>query len=203
MRISDGLIFGAALMALAGCDGGFDLGTVTRSAPERIQLADGTVIAGAEGWCVDQKTSRARGDHAVVVLGSCAAIAGNVLAPRPDVEGLVTVSVDAEGGALPSAEQLAGFFGTEAGRAALARDGRAESVEILESQADDDMLILHAADRSAAPGTDPGIWRALFDMEGRFISVSLYGLVDQPIDRSEGLATLSAQVDTLRAANDG
>ncbi len=203
MRIFNGLVIAVAAMSLAACDGSLNLGSVTRTAPERIMLADGTVVAGAEGWCVDQSTSRARDDHAVVVLGSCAAIAGNVLAPRPDIEGLVTVSVDTEVGASPSTEQLEGFFGTDAGRAALARDGRPESVKILETQTEDDILILHAADKSAPPGTDPEVWRALFDLQGRFISVSLYGLVNRPIGRDEGLAALSAQVDTLREANDG
>ena len=202
MRISSPFL-ACAVLVLAACDGGFELGGVTRSAPERIQLSDGTVVAGATGWCVDRRTTRADAGTAVVVLGSCAAIAGNDGAPRPDVEGLVTISVDTDGGVSPSADQLEGFFDTEAGRAALARDGRAESVDIIETRRSDDLLFLHAADRSAAPGTDPKVWRALFDLEGRFISVSLYGLVDRPIDRDEGLAALSAQVKALRAVNDG
>ncbi len=147
-------------------------------------------------------TSRARGDTAVVVLGSCAAIARNALAPSPDVAGLVTVSVDGQPGSSPTAEQLEGFFATDAGRAALARDGQADSVEILGTLRRDDLLFLHASDDSAGPGTDTDIWRALFDLEGRFISVSLYGLIDEPISESEGLATLTAQIDSLRAAND-
>ena len=44
-------------------------------------------------------------------------------------------------------------------------------------------------------------WRALFDLEGRFVSVTLYGLQNQPIEPDDGLATLEAQVDQLIAAN--
>lgn len=199
MRTSKALLAGAVL-ALSACDGGFELGGVTRKAPERIRLADGMVVAGADGWCIDTSTSRARADTAVVVLGSCAAIAGNALAPRPDVPGVVTVSVDSDGVG-PGAEELEGFFNTEAGRAALARDGRAESVEILETRREADLLYLRSADQSAAPGTARETWRALFDLDGNFVSVSLFGLVGDPINRDEGLETVSRQVSELRAAN--
>lgn len=201
MQTSKAVLVGA-FFALSACDGGFELGGVTRKAPERIQLADGMVVAGADGWCVDTSTSRADGDTAVVVLGSCAAIARNALAARPDVPGVVTVSVDSAG-APPSADALETFFATDAGRAALARDGRAQSVEILETQREDGLLYLRTADQSAAPGTAPETWRALFDLDGHFVSVSLYGLIGNPIDRDDGMETLTRQVDELRAANKG
>lgn len=185
-------------LALAGCKMG---GEVTRAAPARIQLPDGMVVAAARGWCVDTRTTRASGDAAVVVLGSCAAIAGDAGAPRPEVPGVVTVSIEAEGEVTPSVEALERYLTTEAGRAALARDGRAASVRILETRREGDLLFLHSADRSATPGTAADTWRALFDLDGRFISVSLFGLRDRPIGRREGMATLEAQVDELIAAN--
>lgn len=201
MRTSRFAILGA-VVALAGCDGGLEaLGGVTRKAPDRIALPDGTIVAGAKGWCVDTATSRAQGDTAVVVLGSCAAIAGNALAPRPDVPGLVTVSVEAEAGYVPNSQELESFFVTEAGRAILARDGRAESVDILETQRDENLLYLHAYDKSVPSGSAADIWRALFDLEGRFVSVSLYGKQGVPIERDEGLETLARQVDELRLVN--
>ena len=189
-----------AVLAVAGCDGGFN---VTRTAPERISLPDGTVVAGAQGWCVDTSSSRAKGTTAVVVLGSCAAIARNALAPRPEVPGVVTVSVESEAGPSPTTEELETFLLTAQGRAALARDGRSSSVQILETRREDDLLYLHSQDRNAAPGAAHDTWRALFDLDGRFVSVSLFGKMDRPIARSEGLATLEAQVDQLKAANDG
>ena len=198
MRISKLSIALCALL-IGGCAEGFN---VTRNAPSSIQLPNGTVVAAARGWCVDTSTSRARGDTAVVVLGSCAALASNALAPRPDVPGVVTVSVESEAGVSPSPKELETFFVSDAGRAALAHDGRAESVDILETRREDDLFILQAEDQSALPGASPVTWRALFDLEGRFVSVSLYGLSDRPIGRSEGLQTLEAQVDRLIAAND-
>ncbi len=174
---------------------------VTRAATSEIALSDGTVIAGANGWCIDPSVSRPADDTAVVVLGSCAAIGQNALAPTPDVPGVVTVSIEQPGAAAPTPEQLESFFVSETGRAALARDGNASSVEILETSADDDRLILYTADQSALSGASPRTWRALFDLGGRFVSVSLYGLEDQPFEPEDGRAALEAQVDHLISVN--
>ena len=70
----------AALVALSGCSETFN---PTRAASSRIELPDGVVVAGANGWCVDPSVSRARGETTVVILGSCAAIGQNALAPQP------------------------------------------------------------------------------------------------------------------------
>lgn len=190
----------AGALALAGCDAGFN---VTRSAPQQVRLADGLVVAGARGWCVDQKTTQTTADAAVVVLGSCAAIAGNALAPRPSVPGVVTVSVDGVAAGVPPTEALEQFFATDTGRAALARNGKAESVTILESKRQGDLLLLHTEDRSAASSQAEDYWRALFGVNGRFVTVSLVGLSDEPISRDQGLATLTEQVRRLKSANDG
>lgn len=200
MPIFKAFLPGVACFALGACDGGFDLG-VSRAAPERIQLSDGLIIAGSEGWCVDQASSRAGADRAVVVLGSCAAIAGNDRAAAPDVDGVVTVSVDAAEVAPPPLEALESFFATEAGRAALARDGQAESIEIVEMSQSDGMLLVHAADRSASSGIAADFWRALFDLDGRLVSVTLFGVEDDPISPDLGRSTLSAQVASLRDVN--
>ncbi len=189
----------ALLVALvSGCSNPFG---VSRAAPTSIELPDGMVVAGASGWCVDPKSSRLADETAVVVLGSCAAIAENALAPKPDVPGVVTVSVERDGAGTPSPGQLESFFVSDMGRAALAQDGRAESLQVLETRTDEERLFLHTMDQSALPGASPRTWRALFNLSGRFVSVSLYGLSDEPIAPEEGLAALEAQVDQLMAAN--
>lgn len=190
----------ALLVLLPGCAGPFGLSGAS-APPTTIQLADGMVVKGTNGWCVDPGSSKPSGTTAVVVLGSCAAIGQNALAPQPDVPGVVTVSVERDAAGAPTPEQLETFFISAPGRAALARDGQAESVEILETRAGEDRLILHTADRSALPGASPRTWRALFALGGRFVSVSLYGVSDKPIAPEDGLATLEAQVDQLIAAN--
>ena len=196
MRISS-VCLAVAALALAGCEGA----TVSRRAPDSIRLSDGTIVAGAEGWCVDTASSRAGPDTAVVVLGSCAAIAGNAAAPRPEVPGVVTVLLERESGAVPSAGDLAAYLATEEGRAVLALDGRPESVRILETVVQGDRLYLRVEDESVGPGTASETWRALFDLGGRFASVSLYAQAGEPIGREEGFAALSAQVSELYTSN--
>lgn len=200
------LLLLAGALALAACDTGFDgLGefNVTRSAPERIELPDGLVVGGTRGWCVDTRTTRTDGETSVVVLGSCAAIAGNAFAPKPEVPGVVTVSVENTAGDVPPADLLQGFLTSDAGRAALARDGSAASVEILDSRRTDDLVFVHVADRSIRPasGAAQDYWRALFGLDGRFVTVSLVELRDKPIDAPSGFETLAAQVDRIRSAN--
>ena len=64
-----------------------------------------------------------------------------------------------------------------------------------------DRFFVLSNDKSALPGAAASTWRALFDLKGRFVSVSLYGLSEQPIPAQEGLAAVEAQVDQLIAAN--
>jgi hypothetical protein len=198
MRISKFAWLAAGLLAACGSSQ-----EVSRNAPTRIELPDGLIVAGADGWCVDETTSRADGSASVVVLGSCAAIAGDALRPRPEVPGVVTVSVEAETGAVPDSETLETFFTSEAGRAVLARNGRAESVAILATQKAEGLLFLRASDASAAPGASKETWRALFGLGGRFVAISFYSRLEDSIDPEDGLATLIAHVEELRAANQG
>ena len=189
-------------LAIMGCDAGLN---VTRSAPEGIKLLDGMVVSGTYGWCVDTNTTRTDGATSVVVLGSCAAIAGNALAPRPSVPGVVTVSVENNAGTPLPADLLADFIASPPGRAALALDGNADSVRILDSRKADGALFIHVDDRSTRAPNGPAndYWRALFDMNGRFITVSLIGLSERPIPPSRGFSTLKAQIDQLKSANPG
>lgn len=196
----------AAVFGLAACDGGlsgFEGFNVTRSAPERIELPDGLVVSGTRGWCVDTRTTRTDGETSVVVLGSCAAIAQNAFAPRPEVPGVVTVSVENRGGDLPPAEVLQEFLTSESGKAALARDGSAGSVQILEARRGEDLLLLHLEDRSIrpVPGVSQDYWRAIFGLGGRFVTVSLVELDGRPIEVPEGFQTLTAQVERIRTTN--
>ena len=98
-------------------------------------------------------------------------------------------------------DALQSFFASDVGRAALAQDGQTDSVTILEADVREDRLILHTIDKSAVPSASRDVWRALFDLGGRFVSVSLYGLPDQGIPAGEGLETVDAQVDRIMAAN--
>ncbi|MCV6595005.1 MAG: hypothetical protein OIF48_18795 [Silicimonas sp.] len=199
MRISDALV-GAALLALTGCANPFSgADEVTR----KVALSDGLVIEGASGWCVDQRSSRTRGDVAVVVFGSCAALAQDPLGARPEVAGLVTVTIDAPGAPLPPPAALEAHLSTAPGRASLARDGDAGRVDLLEMRSDEDRLVLRMRDDSPAAAQTPISWRGLFGLRGRMVSVSLFGLAEDPLEADEGFDALEAQIDHLIAVNAG
>lgn len=111
------------------------------------------------------------------------------------------VSVEAEAGALPNGATLQKFFATEAGRSALAQNGRAESVRVIESRMVDGQVYLRCSDESIGAAAAPETWRAIFGLDGRFVSISLYGPADEPIDSEKGFDALVEQVRKLRAAN--
>lgn len=187
-----------AALAVSACAA---LPSPSRNAPTAIKLPDGMVVAGARGWCVDAETTHVAGNASVVVLGSCASLANDARLPRPPVRGVVTVSVEAFAADLPPADVLKTFFRTRDGRAALARDGHAESVEVLDMMTSRDALIIHARDASAPAPTIEDTWRAIFDIDGRFITISLKGIGNTTLPPGRGLAALDAQIARIRSVN--
>ena len=80
--------------------------------------------------------------------------------------------------------------------AALARDGRPGSVEVLSTRRDGEALLIHLRDASAnpVPGTEPTYWRGLFAVNGRLVTVSVMSFADQPMGSDTGLGTLMGLV---------
>lgn len=192
----------ALALAMAGCGAGIP---VTRSAPEAVLVAgDSVVVAGPPGYCVDEAASGDRAGGAFVLLGSCASIARNAALPHPAQPGVLTVTVSGFGGTAgaPLPETLAAYFGTEQGRAALSRDGRAETVEVVETRIDGGALYLHARDAGGrARGMADDYWRALFSVNQRLVTLSVNAFSATPLSPRAGLGTLDAFADRIRAAN--
>ncbi len=201
----------AGLTVLAACSG---LPQVTRGiglaflgrAPEKVPVADKAVIvAGPPGFCIDRDETRESGGAAFVLLGSCASISGRAGKASPVTEAVLTASVSAQNGASVSGamDQLAGYFKTSAGRAALARDGNAESVEVLDSRQTNGVFLLKARDDSPNPATGlaPEYWRALFDLNGRLLTLSILEFEDKPMSDDAAVATLLAFVERMRREN--
>lgn len=201
-----------SLALLSGCldGGGGDVSAnrpgvlFSRAAPEKMAVAGGDVIvAGPQGFCVDKPASRSSDAHAFVLLASCAAITKDGNAPRPRVQALLTASVTGDAPEGPSlaeqAESMRAFFGSEAGRAALARDGRADSVRIIDMFAHDGAFLIHASDTSEdiSPGLNAEYWRAIFDVNGRLVSASVVAFDDRPFSDEAGqrmLARFAARI---------
>lgn len=204
---------GLALFALAGCQGGGPGATAgfgglafSRAAPQKVAVADDTVaIAGPRGFCVDRTATRDGDAGAFVLMASCAAITGRRNAPVPATDALLTASVAGNPGPGGTPEDralvLARFFSSDEGRAALARDGRADSVVVEQMFDRDGLFLLRARDRSA--GLDAGLrddyWRAIFDVNGRIVTASVVGFDARPISDAAGLAVLRDFAARIRA----
>lgn len=203
-------IFGLGLLALPGCLKTPDVARAgigfARSAPQSIAVAQSSVvIAGPPGYCIDKSGSRLSGENVFVLLGSCAAIARTSDAGTPHRHGLLTASVTREPtdgpGVLADIVALERYIASPAGRAALARDMKPDSVEILATMRDKDALLIRLRDSSQGDisGMDHTYWRGLTDLNGRLVAVSVVSFADRPLGKDEGLATLRTFLARIRA----
>ena len=159
-------------------------------------------MVGPAGYCIDSDASRDGSSGAFVVLGGCRALSQQ---GRSTGAGVLLASFAEPGGPqiAGNTEALESYFNTTAGRAALSRSGRADSVTLIETRAEDDMLFLHLTDSANAgvPGTDANYWRGMFDLKGRIATISVLGFADAPHSRTAGLSLARSFAQRLVAAN--
>lgn len=199
------VLAGAALIALGACDLTFP---VTRAAPERVSVADDSVIvAGPPGYCVDRAATRDTARGAFVLLGSCASLSGDADNPSPRVPAVLTVSVSGlpgDGAALDAPfARIDAFLRSEQGRRALSRTGDPATVEILDIRQASDALVIHARDTGAGEiaGIEDEYWRALLDVNGRMVTVSVTGFEARPMSPDAGRATVEALAERILREN--
>lgn len=191
-------------LLLAGCATQVD---VSRVAPERILVAEDVVVAGPPGYCVDPRALRQTGDAAFVLLGSCASLSGGDVPSMPATPGVLTVLVSpvGPGSALSAVSEakLLEFFESEAGRASLSADGRPDSVEVLETRAEDGRIYVRARDLSGGrpDGVAADYWRALIDLNGHLVTATVIGFEADPVAAEDGLQTLAALTARLIREN--
>jgi hypothetical protein len=204
-RTSVGLA-AAALLALSACVPAAPSGErAARPAPARMAVAGGAVtVGGPSGYCVDPGASREGPGGAFVLLGSCASISGSFTALRPKRPGILTASVAPGSGdetfaaAFPS---MARFLASPAGRAALSRTGKAETVEIVTITSAGDVMYVHARDGAPGQEVEADYWRALMAVNGQIVTLSVLGLRDKPVPPEAKLALLESFVKKVRALN--
>lgn len=192
------LAAGALALFLAGCQ--------AVQAPGMMPVAGGAVVvAGPSGFCVDPGASHDSARGAFVLLGSCRSISGSsFLAQAPPLRAVLTAAVSAGSGGASIAgntARLSRFFRSRAGRAALSRSGNPETVRVLSERVHDNAFILHARDVSAFPGhaVSPDYWRALFDLNGHIVTLSVIGVPQAPFTDTAALDTLEAFIARVRA----
>lgn len=191
-------------LGLAGCAADVD---VARLAPERVRVSDNVVVAGPPGYCIDPAALVETGAASFVLLGSCASLSRGGLAAMPEAPGVLTVLVSPAGGgaafSAASEEQLLRFFDSEEGRVAISADGRAESVDVLETRAEGGRIFVRARDLSGRrpAGVAEDYWRALLDLNGHLVTATLIGFEAEPLEPQAGLRTLAALTDRLVREN--
>lgn len=172
---------------LAACDLGGLVG------PREVAvLGDALIVRAPQGYCVDKNSARGGDDTAALLIGRCTP-GGHVAAA------LLTVSVGQAGSAGVMAaepEVLRGFMSSPAGRRMLARSGRPQDVEVLESGVVDGRLLLHLMDRDLGE-----YWRAVVGVKGRLVTISALGAEDAPLSPEAGRNLVDRTVDALIRAN--
>lgn len=175
-----------AVLALGGCE-------VGAPAARQVAVLGGEIqVRAPQSYCVDTPSARSAEDAAVVLIGRCTP-GGNVAAA------LVTVTIGrtASGAVmLAGTEALRAFMSSPAGRRALARSGRAEDVEVVQSGVVQDRLLLHLKDRQAGD-----YWRAVMEIKGRLVTISASGAEGAPLSAEDGRKLVDATVTALIAAN--
>lgn len=144
------------------------------------------------GYCVDRRASHDAAEGAVILMGRCSG--GSDAAPA-----LITVSVGGTGSSAvirSGAKALSDYFRSPAGRAALARDGRASSVQVQKTSVADGVLVLRVADRGV--GT---YWRAIMALKGRLVTISVTAPEGATLDEAAGRLILDRSVASLRRSN--
>ncbi|MDY6861306.1 MAG: hypothetical protein SWN98_18445 [Pseudomonadota bacterium] len=202
----------SALALLSGCTDGGLLATTglggqafSRQAPERLPVpGSAVVVAGPAGYCIDTGASSVSEGDSFVLLASCAAVTHDPEARRPLFPALLTVSVfEPPVGDTPLTDehaQLAAFFTSDEGRAALSRDGDPATVELISTDTQGGAFFLHAREQSsdARPGLGADHWRAIFTVNGQRVSASVLSLRDHPLAAGAGRDTLNTLVARIR-----
>lgn len=193
----------ALVMGLCGC-------TQTGAPPAHVSssaavLGGSLILTAPEGYCVDP-SSRQQGADAVFVLwGNCAAIARDPLMRQPRHRALLSATVGpvSRTPIRTALTRYESFIRSEAGRAALARSGRAEDLKILEIRRSPSALLLKIADHSAPQNApvEPVYWRAITGVSGHVTALSVMPLTASGIGDATQIGLLQAFEKSIRTSN--
>lgn len=168
----------------------------------RVSGNDVTII-GPKGYCVDPSSSRERAAGSFVMLGSCATLRGTGAGPAKPTVLTALVSPLSDPPLLPDLDQLERFFRSTSGKAALAQDGRADSVTLLKIETAGDILYLKLRDRSKGRPSDLSdvSWRAVFPLKDRLVALSVAGHGELPVSDADMRRTLDRFIAAVVRVN--
>ncbi len=197
---SVGLALALALTACVAADGEL----VSRSQPRAVMVTDAdVVVAGPKGYCIDRRSLTEHDDGSFVLLASCHSLArGRRVQNQPEPL-LLTASVSGVPGAVGEASLLKRFFGSDTGRQALSRDGRADTVEVLQMFRRGEAFVLHARDTSSGlgEGLREDYWRAFIEVNDHIVTASAIAFRDAAVSDDDALDVLGRFLDQIRSAS--
>lgn len=165
---------------------------------QSMALVGGDITAATPpGYCLDGSASRPGDGFAVIA--PCAAFGGDDAVPR--VVGVATIQVGLpDSGIVAGAETgLRDLLVSDAGAALLSAAGGADTITVLGSQVQDNMVKVHFTDTAAPPmaGLQDHEWRAFLDLKGRLVTVAVRGPADAPLTDGTGAWLLDQLVNAL------
>lgn len=164
------------------------------------------VVAGPPGYCVDTRASGETRRDDFAALRPCADLGAGGLPPQ---RALLLASVTARPSPAPVVAgreaALVAYFRSPQGLRALSRSRQAASVTVLKATHQGGAVLLYVRDTS--PATDQGLndryWRALFDLKGRIVTLTVAGYDDSPLSEAAARSLLTSFIARLRALNQG
>lgn len=188
MSIWTSKLLTVCVLVLAAC-----VAPLSGGGSSAVKVLGGAMTAAVPaGYCIDPKASHANGGSAVIIAGRCSA-------DRPVPAAVVTISIGGEGSAAilkTGAKALSDWARSPAGRAALARDGRASSVMVRETMLWDGAFLIRLQDRKIGP-----YWRAALGLKGRLVMISVSPPVQAGLPLSDGRGILERAITVMRRAN--
>jgi len=184
---------------------------ISREVTVKTAGAD-VVIAGPEGFCIDERTTDQSRAGAFVFLSDCAMTenAGPTIARVP-ISAVLTASVSNSG--LPGIERgretaladLQGFLETPIGQASLGKSGNVLTISVLSITRTENAVIAFIEDTTITTTTaeSPRFWRAFTEVGGRLVALSATGYNRSDPEQARIEQIILAFINSLQAANAG
>ena len=200
----------AAVALLSAC--GFSpTEGIYRTATVTTKGAD-IVIAGPDGFCIDERTTDESRAGAFVFLSDCAMTeTGSPTIARVPISAVLTASVSNSG--LPGIElgldtalaDLQAFLESPIGQVSLGKSGNMTTISVLSLSRTENAVIAFVEDTTITSTTaeSPRFWRAFTELGGRLVALSATGFNRSDPDQARIEQLLLAFIDSMHAANAG
>lgn len=197
-----------ALIAISGCTFSPTEG-IHRALSVKAGGAE-VVIAGPNGFCIDEQTTDESRAGAFVFLSDCAATpdASPTIARVP-ISAVLTASVSNSG--MPGIESgmeaalanLQEFLNTPIGQVSLGKSGNAATITVLSLSHTSTAVYAFVEDTSitTTTGESPRYWRAFTEVGGRLVALSATGYNRSDPEQKRIEQIIVAFVAALHAAN--